>query len=319
MVLVVIPDDEPPVMTDSPALLRLRSEPGIDVVVMTSRPADETDLVRRIAGAHTAVSIRATSRFTYDVLVSSPELKHVAVWGTGTDNVDLVGARRLGIAVTNTPGTATDAVAEHALALLLALAKKVPELDARVRGGEWPRGMLTQVAGKTIGIVGTGAIGSRVAQLARGIGMRVIAWTLHPDEGRALELGVQYVNLETLLRDADVVSMHLRLSEETRGLIGASELSLMKPTALLVNTARGPLVDQAALVEALRSQTIGGAALDVFEEEPIPRDSPLLTLPNVIVSPHTAGTTAEALANGLNMTVDNILGFLAGRGENGVA
>ena len=319
MVLVVIPDDEPPVMTDSPALLRLRSEPGIDVVVMTSRPADETDLVRRIAGAHTAVSIRATSRFTYDVLVSSPELKHVAVWGTGTDNVDLVGARRLGIAVTNTPGTATDAVAEHALALLLALAKKVPELDARVRGGEWPRGMLTQVAGKTIGIVGTGAIGSRVAQLARGIGMRIIAWTLHPDEGRALELGVQYVNLETLLRDADVVSMHLRLSEETRGLIGASELSLMKPTALLVNTARGPLVDQAALVEALRSQTIGGAALDVFEEEPIPRDSPLLTLPNVIVSPHTAGTTAEALANGLNMTVDNILGFLAGRGENGVA
>ncbi len=306
-------------MTDSPALLRLRSEPGIDVVVMTSRPADETDLARRIAGAHTAVSIRATSKFTYDVLVSSPELKHVAVWGTGTDNVDLVGARRLGIAVTNTPRTATDAVAEHALALLLALAKKVPELDARVRGGEWPRGMLTQVGGKTIGIVGTGAIGSRVAQLARGIGMRIIAWTLHPDEGRALELGVQYVDLETLLRDADVVSMHLRLSEETRGLIGANELSLMKPAALLVNTARGPLVDQAALVEALRSQTIGGAALDAFEEEPIPRDSPLLTLPNVILSPHTAGTTAEALANGLNMTVDNILGFLAGRADNGVA
>jgi len=318
-VLVVIPDDEPPVMTDSSALLRLRNEPDIDVEVMTSRPSDETELARRIARAHTAVSIRATSRFTHDVLVSSPELKHVAVWGTGTDNVDLVAARRLGIAVTNTPGTATDAVAEHALALFLALAKKVPELDARVRGGEWPRGMLTQVGGKTIGIVGTGAIGARVAQLARGIGMRVIAWTLHPDEGRALELGVQYVDLETLLREADVVSMHLRLSEETRGLIGASELSLMKPTALLVNTARGPLVDQAALAEALRSQAIGGAALDAFEEEPIPRDSPLLTLPNVILSPHTAGTTAEALANGLDMTVDNILGFLAGRGENRVA
>ena len=319
MVLVVIPDDEPPVMTDSPALLRLRSEPGIDLEVMTSRPADETELTRRIAGAHTAVSIRATSRFTHDVLVSSPELKHVAVWGTGTDNVDLVAARRLGIAVTNTPRTATDAVAEHALALLLALAKKVPELDVRVRGGEWPRGILTQVGGKTIGIVGTGVIGARVAQLARGIGMRVIAWTLHPDEGRALELGVQYVDLETLLRGADVVSVHLRLSEETRGLIGANELSLMKPTALLVNTARGPLVDQAALLEALRSQAIGGAALDAFEEEPIPRNSPLLTLPNVILSPHTAGTTAEALANGLDMTVDNILGFLAGRAENRVA
>ena len=319
MVLVVIPDDEPPVMSDSPALLRLRSAPDIGVEVMTTRPADETELARRIAGAHTAISIRATSKFTHDVLVSSPELRHIAVWGAGTDNVDLDAARRLGIAVTNTPGTATDAVAEHSLALLLALAKRVPQLDIRVRGGEWPRGALTQVAGKTIGIVGTGAIGARMAELARGIGMRVLAWTLHPDEARALELGVRYVDLETLLREADVVTVHLRLSEETRGLIGNNELSLMKPTALLVNTARGPLVDEAALVEALRSQAIGGAALDVFEEEPVPRDSQLLTLPNVILSPHTAGTTAEALANGLNMTVDNVLGFLAGHAEHRVA
>ena len=318
MALVVIPDDEPPVMSDSPALLRLRGAPGIDVEVMTSRPADEAELAERIANAHTAISIRATSRFTHDVLVSAPELRHVAVWGTGTDNVDLDAARRLGIAVTNTPGTATDAVAEHALALLLALARKVPELDLRVRGGEWPRGMLVQLAGKTIGIIGTGAVGTRVAKLAKGIGMQVIAWTLHPDEGRALELGVQYVDLETLLREADVVTVHLRLSEETRGLIGANELSLMKPTALLVNTARGPLVDQAALVEALRSQAIGGAALDAFEDEPIPRGSQLLTLPNVILSPHTAGTTAEALDNGLNMTVDNVLGFLGGRAEHRV-
>jgi len=319
LTLVVIPDDEPPVISDSPALLRLRSAPDIEVEVMTTRPADETELARRIAGAHTAISIRATSRFTHDVLVSSPGLKHVAVWGAGTDNVDLDAARRLGIAVTNTPGTATDAVAEHALALLLALAKKVPELDIRVRGGEWPRGRLTQIAGKTIGIVGTGAVGARMAELARGIGMRVIAWTLHPDEGRALRLGLRYVDLETLLREADVVTMHLRLSEETRGLIGANELSLMKPAALLVNTARGPLIEQAALVEALRSQAIGGAALDVFDEEPVPRESQLLTLPNVILSPHTAGTTTEALANGLNMTVDNVLGFMAGHAEHRVA
>ena len=306
-------------MSDSPALVRLRNAPGIGVELMTTRPADEADLARRIGGAHTAISIRSTSRFTHDVLVSSPELKHIAVWGTGTDSVDLDAARRHGVAVTNTPGTATDAVAEHALALLLALAKKVPELDVRVRGGEWPRGMLTQVGGKTLGIIGTGAIGAAVARLARGIGMRVIAWTLHPDEGRALELGLQYVDLETLLREADVVSIHLRLSEETRGLIGTHELSLMKPTALLVNTARGPLVDQAALVEALRSQAISGAGLDAFEVEPLPRDSHLLTLPNVILSPHTAGTTAEALANGLNMTVDNVLDFLAGRAQHRVA
>jgi len=319
LALVVIPDDEPPVMSDSPALMRLRNAPGIEVELMTSRPTDEADLARRIAGAHTAISIRATSRFTHDVLVSSPELKHVAVWGTGTDNVDLNAARRQGIAVTNTPGTATEAVAEHALALLLALAKRVPELDVRVRAGEWPRGMLMQVVGKTIGIIGTGAIGARMAALARGIGMRVIAWTLHPDEARALELGVQYVDLETLLRKADVVSVHLRLSEETRGLVGTNELSLMKPTALLINTARGPLVDQPALVEALRNQAIGGAALDAFEDEPVPRDSQLLTLPNVILSPHTAGTTAQALANGLNMTVDNVLRFLAGRAEHRVA
>jgi len=305
-------------MSDSPALLRLRGVPGIEVAVMTDRPADEADLRGRISDAHTVLTVRATSKFTHDVLASASVLKHVAIWGPTADNVDLESARRMGIAVTRTPGTATDAVAEHALALLLSLAKKVPELDVRVRAGEWPRGMLTQVTGRTIGIVGTGAIGSRVARMARAIGMRVIAWTLHPDSTRALALGVQYVELGALLREADVVSLHARLSDATAGLIGAAELALMKPTALLVNTARGGLIDQAALVEALRNQAIGGAALDVFEMEPLPRDSELLTLPNVILSPHTASTTAEALDNGLNMAVDNVLAFLADRAENRV-
>jgi len=318
LVLVVIPDDDPPVMSDSPALLRLRGTPDLDVQVVTSRPADEADLERRIAGAHTVISVQPTTRFTHYVMVSSPVLKHVVVWGTGTDNIDLEAARRMGVTVTHTPRTATEAVAEHALALAMALARKVPELDARVRGGGWPLGLLTQLAGKTIGIVGTGAIGVRMAQIARGIGMHVIAWTSHPDDARARELGVQYVDLETLLRESDVVSLHTLLSDQTEGFIGTNELSLMKSTALLVNTASGPLVDEAALVEALRSRAIGGAALDVFAEEPLQQGNPLLTLPNVILSPHTAGTTSEAMDNGLNMTVDNVLSFLAGRAEHRV-
>ena len=320
MVRISIPDDHPPVISDSPALARLRaSEEMVEVVVWDSRPASEEEVLQRIEGAHTVINIRSSSRFTRHVLEGAPDLKHIAIWGTGTDNVDLDAARREGITVTNTPNTATVAVAEHCLALLLALARRVPELDARVRRGEWPRGLLTQLAGKTLGVIGTGAIGMRVAEIARGIGMKVIAWTRHPDHGWARAHGVTYLEFEGVLREADVVSLHLRLTDETTGVLGADQLALMKPTALLVNVARGGLVDEVALVEALRAGTIAGVALDTFAEEPIGQGSPLRSLPNAILSPHTAGTTAEALANGLEMVVDNVLDFLSGSVQHRVA
>jgi D-3-phosphoglycerate dehydrogenase len=309
---IIIPDDFPPVISGTPALQTMQAHG--DVTVYTSRPDTAEELIARIHGAHTVVNIRAYCKFTADVLRACPTMQHLAVWGTGTDNVDLQAARSLGITVTNTPNTATDAVAEQGLALLLAVARKIPTLDTQIKQGEWVRGMLTQVCGKTLGILGTGVIGLRMAQLGKGIGMHVIAWTLHPDPAKARAIGFRYVpTMAEVLRAADVVSLHLRYSPETEGIIGATELAMMKPTALFINTARGQLVDQQALYEALRDHRIAGAGLDVFAREPIDPQDPLLTLANVVLSPHTAGTTPEALMNGLNRCAANVAEFLEGR------
>jgi phosphoglycerate dehydrogenase-like enzyme len=316
--IIVIPDDFPPVISNAPALESLMTQGDVDLY--TSRPDSQDELSRRIRSAHTVVNIRAYCKFTAEVLNACPGLKHLAVWGTGTDHVDLAAARALGILVTNTPNTATDSVAEQGLALMLAVARKIPFIDAQVKRGEWVRGMLTQLAGKTLGILGTGAIGLRMAQLGKGIGMQVIAWTYHPDPAKATALGFRYLpTMAEVLQEADVVSLHLRYSPDTDRILGANELALMKPTALFVNTARGQLVDQKALYEALHDWKIAGAGLDVFEQEPIDPHDLLLTLPNVVLSPHTAGTTPEALMNGLDLCAANVEAFLAGRVQNRVA
>lgn len=314
---IIIPDDFPPVISGTPALQTMQAHGN--VTIHTSRPETQDELIARIREAHTVVNIRAYCKFTAEVLQACPYLKHLAIWGTGTDNVDLAAAQAAGIVVSNTPNTATDAVAEQGLTLLLAVARKVPSLDAQVKRGAWVRGMLTQVCGKTLGILGTGAIGRRMAQLGIGIGMSVIAWSYHPNQAAAQSIGFRYMpTMADVLRQADVVSLHLRYTPETEGIIGAQELALMKPTAIFVNTARGQLVDQQALYTALRDGTIAGAGLDVFVQEPMAADDPLLTLPNVVVSPHTAGTTPEALMNGLNLCAANVVAFLQGQVQHRV-
>jgi phosphoglycerate dehydrogenase-like enzyme len=253
------------------------------------------------------VNIRSSSQFGEAVFAASPRLRLISIWGTGTDNVDLGAASRRGIAVTNTPGVAAHSVAEHALALMLAVARNIPRLDAAVRGGEWRRGQSMELRGKTLGIVGLGAIGRAFARLGQGIGMRVIAWTVHPDPS----LGFALVDRDELFRTADVVSLHVRLTPEMRGMVGRRELELMKPSAILINTARGALVDEGALVEALSTGRITGAGLDVFETEPLPAEHPLTAFSNVVLTPHCAGITPEALENGLRMAVENVLKFAA--------
>jgi D-3-phosphoglycerate dehydrogenase len=315
--LVVVPDDFPPVFADSAALMRLRRRAHLEIRVFTSRPRDEADLIERTSEAHTILGIRSSTRFTHAVIEAATRLKHIALWGTAVDNVALDAARRAGVAVSSTPQTATTTVAEHALALALALARRVPELDARIREGDWPGGRITQLAGKTMGVVGTGAVGMRLAELAHGIGMEVLLCPMHGDEDTKAESErapwARVVGLEELLRASDVVSAHARLSPQTEHLFSTDEFALMKPTALFVNTARGRLVDEVALAEALRNDTIDGAALDVFEHEPLPQQSPLRHLPNVILSPHTAAAANEALNAGLNMAVDNVIAFLEAR------
>jgi phosphoglycerate dehydrogenase-like enzyme len=307
---IVVPDDAPPVLGPSQAWLQF---PGREAIpYFDSLPGTEERLLDRIAGAEVVINIRSSTRFTAPVFERAPSLRLLSLWGTGTDNVDLEAAVRHGVTVTNTPGVAATSIAEHALALMLAAARRIPRLDAQTRAGDWPRGQMTQLHGKTLGIVGLGAIGRKFARLGQGIGMRVIAWTMHPDPS----LGFALVDLDDLLQLSDVVSLHLRLSDQTRGFLGAREIALMKPSAILINTARGPIVDEASMIDALRTNRLAGAGLDVFDTEPLPVGHAIAALPNVVLSPHAAGITVEALEAGLQMALDNVSNFVAGRPTN---
>ena len=307
---IVVPDDYPPVLGPSAAFQALRGRAEVDY--HASLPAAPGVLVERIGNAEAVINIRSSIEFGADVFAACPKLKVLSLWGTGTDHVDLEAARQHGVSVTNTPGVSAVAMAEHALALMLAVAREIPRIDAKTRQGAWPRGFVTQLHGKTLGVVGLGAIGLQTARIARGIGMQVLAWTRHP-AGKPLEgTGVELVALDELYRRSDVVSLHVRLAPETRGMVGRREFALMKDSAILVNTARGPVVEEAALVEALESGSIRGAGLDVFDTEPLPEDHALSAIPNVVMTPHAGGVTAEALEAGLRMAIDNVFAALAG-------
>jgi D-3-phosphoglycerate dehydrogenase len=302
---IVVPDDFPAAITGTSAERALRSLG--DVTIHTERGADqEAELIRRIRDADVVLNIRGYTRFSGAVLAACDRLRLISIWGTGTDNIDFAAARTRDVAVTNTPGVNAHAVAEHTIALMLAVARRLPSMDRGVRGGEWPRGTLVQLEGKTLGIVGLGAIGSRVATLAAAFGMNLLASTLDEDAGRSAAVGARHVPLETLLTESDFVSLHLRLSERTTKYIDRAKLALMKPSAFLINTARAGLVDREALLEALRESRIAGAGLDVFHEEPVRAGDSLLALPNVVVTPHNAGSTPEVIERGLLQAVQNI-------------
>ena len=303
MPLIVIPDDAPPVMSLSDASGQLRD---CEHRLYATLPADARELVARIADADAVINIRASTRFTADVLAECPELRLLSIWGTGTDHVDLRAARARGITVTNTPAVSAVAVAEHTVSLMFAVARQTVNVDRAVRAGEWPRAMVQQLHGKTLGVIGTGAIGREVVRLGAGIGMKVIAWSFNQRGD------YPWVTLEDLFRRSDVVSVHVRQSPETLGMIRAEHFAMMKPGAIFINTARGRIVVEKDLIEALRSNRIAGAGLDVFETEPLPMDSPLRLLPNVVLTPHAAGITREATEAGLAMAIDNVLAFRAG-------
>jgi phosphoglycerate dehydrogenase-like enzyme len=310
--VIVVPDDFPSVFQGSAAQERAKALGAVRV--FSERGADQDqELIRRIGDARVAINIRAHARFSDGVFVACPALKMVSVWGTGTDNIDLHAAGMRGVTVCNTPGVNAFAVAEHALTLMLAVARKIPAIDREMHAGKWPREMLTQLLGKTLGVFGMGTIGSRVASLGRAIGMDVLAWSARGDEGRIRATGARAATKDDILRQADVVSLHVRLAEGTRGFIGRKELAMMKPSAILVNTGRGALVERDALIAALREGKLLGAGLDVFHQEPLAPDDPILTLPNIICSPHNAGQTPEVVRDGLLRAVANVEHFLAGK------
>jgi D-3-phosphoglycerate dehydrogenase len=314
---ISIPDDAPPVLRSSAVWAELAAH-GIDY--HDSLPGSEERLTERIANAEVVLNIRASSKFGERVFAACPRLRLLSLWGTGTDHVDLAAAARHGVTVCNTPGVSAVSIAEHALALLLAVARHIPQLDAATRAGAWPRGQSIELLGKTCGVIGLGAVGRQFARLAAAIGMRAVAWTMHPQRHPDVALpDVELVELDELYRGSDVVSLHLRLSPETTGFLGAAQFALMKPSAILINTARGKIVDEAALVDALANGRIAGAGLDVFAVEPLPPAHPLTRLANVVLSPHCAGITPEAMEAGLRLSVENIRAFLDGRPQNVVA
>lgn len=241
-----------------------------------------------------------------------PRLKVISVRGVGYDGIDVAAASERGVTVTITPGCVDDAVAEYTLGLMIAVARGVLRADEHLRAGRWTVVVGSELKAKTLGIVGLGGVGRAVARRASlGFGMRVLAHTRHPDSRAAADVGVELASLETLVSRSDFITLHLPLSEATRGLIGPREFGLMKKSVYLINTARGAIVDEAALYEALSTKRIAGAALDVFSDEPL-RGSPLLSLDNVILTPHMAGYTDASIIRANRAALHNALCVLQG-------
>jgi D-3-phosphoglycerate dehydrogenase/(S)-sulfolactate dehydrogenase len=290
---------------------RLRDEGFETVHRPLLGPRTEDQLIELLRGVEGAIA--STDSFTARVLNASPQLRVISRTGVGYDAIDLDAATARGIVVCNTPGVNRHAVAEWTLALMLYCARNMGANMAEVRRGGWRRSHGVDLAGKTLGIVGLGTIGKEVAQRARAFEMTILACDVAEDAQFAEEHDVRYVPMNRLLTESDFVTLHLFLDAGSRHLIDAARLALMKPTAYLINTSRGGVVDTRALYEVLRGQRIAGAALDVFEEEPLAPDSPLRELDNLYLSPHTAGSTRDARARSGALAAENLIRALQGR------
>ncbi len=288
-----------------------------DVVVWPKKDISREDLLRQVKGVSGIVSL-LTEKIDGEVMdASGTELEVVSNYGVGFDNIDLQEATKRGICVTNTPGVLTESVAEEAIALMLAVLRRIVEGDRFVRTGKykgWEPDLLlgTGLKDKELGIVGLGRIGRWTARMASALGMKIIYYNRHRDEEFEEEYGVTYHTLDQLLEQADVVSLSVPLTEETRHMIGERELKMMKPTAVLINTARGAVVHQEALIEALKEKWIAGAGLDVFEDESSIPES-LRSLPNTVLTPHIASSTVEARLAMARIVVENMNAGLEGR------
>ena len=310
--IIVIPGDQLPGFLLPPNLVRLRSYGDLRIFDPPLR--DLNEFVRRTEDA--AIIVSSTLEIPPETFGSLQKLKMIALPGIGTDLIPLEETEKRGIVVANIPNTTSYMVAEHAIALMLGVAKQLAYQTAAIRAGRWEDVGTLLLYGKTLGIIGTGGIGSQVARLGNAFGMHVIAWTAHPSLQRAEALGVSYAELDELLQDSDVIIICIPLTSTTQHLIGQREFGIVKPGVILVNVSRGKIVDQGALVSALNTGEVGGAGLDVFEEEPVPADSLLLKCKNLVLTPHVGGTTPEAIALTDSGVVENIIAFLEGRPQN---
>jgi D-3-phosphoglycerate dehydrogenase len=309
--IIVVPDDIGGSFQSAPNIERLRQIATVEI--HGSRPSDESDLIARVRNATVILSFRpAFTKFPKRVLDGAKDLRMVCISGTGVEDVAVSEATARRIAVANVPGPSNRAVAEHCLALLFAVARRIPAQDRAIRRGEWKAAQGIELGGKMLGIVGVSGISSELAPLARALGMQVISWSRNNDAARAAAIGSQAVPFDELIASADVISLHVRLNEETRGMLGSGQFARMKSGAILINTARGGVIDEAALIDALGSGRIAGAGLDVFAQEPLPAGHPFLTMDNVVMTPVSAWSTVDASTRMINQSVENVVQFVAG-------
>jgi phosphoglycerate dehydrogenase-like enzyme len=296
-----------------PCMHQLR---GCGELVAFRQPlSSPAQIIEALKDVQILIPIRERTQLAGPVLEALPNLEMISQTGGNTPHLDLEAATRRGIVVCTSQGSG-QSTAELTFALMLAVMRHIPQEHQALRAGQWQTSQGTGLQGKTLGIIGLGRIGSRVAHIAQAFGMRVLATGFTLTAERALAHGVRMAALEDLLARSDVVSIHLRLSDRSHKLIGRRELRLMKPTAYLINTARGPIVDEAALIDALRHHRIAGAGLDVFEQEPIQPTHPLLQLDNVVCTPHIGFVTRETYEQMLGGAVENILNYLDGNPTN---
>lgn len=282
-----------------------------EITVFTKPFAGPDEVAERLAGFDVVVAMRERTRFPAELLGRLPDLKLLVSTGVRNAAIDVQAARRLGIVVCST-GYIAYPTAEHTWALILAAARNLPAEVRSMRDGGWQVGVGMALHGKTLGLLGLGTLGAGAAKIGQVFGMETIAWSQNLTQEKASEHGVTAVSKEELFARSDVLSVHLVLSDRTRGLVGATELAAMKPTAILVNTSRGPIVDEAALVDALRRNEIGCAAIDVYDTEPLPADHPLRTLDNTVLTPHIGFVTRDLYEIFYRDAVEDIAAFQAG-------
>lgn len=293
---------------------KLRSLGNLEI--FKNPPKTPKELKERVRTAD--VVIVGWSHVTKSVIDSAKKLKMVSIWATTCHYADLKATAKKEIVVTHVPGYATEAVAEYAIALLLAAVRKLPLADVHVRKGDfdWRPFGGRELAGKTLGVIGTGAIGCRVAEIARAFGMEILGHDKYPNPKRAEKIGMKYVDLPTLLKESDVITLHVTLTPETEKLLGKKEIATMKNGAVIINTSQGKVIDEKAVIDALKSGKLSYAGLDVFGEEPPRKSNLLFKLDNTVLSPHVGFHTFEAAKRCTDICIDNIVKFLEGHPQN---
>ncbi len=309
MVRVAVLDDYQDVALNRADWSMLPSE--TQVQVFRDHLSDEKAVAERLQDFEIAVAMRERTPFPRPLLERLPKLRLLITTGMRNASIDVAAARDLGITVCGTGGLPSP-TAELTWGLILALLRQIPREDSATRAGHWQVSVGAGLRDKVLGMMGLGNLGSQVATVGKAFGMSVLAWSQNLTAERAAQFGATLVGKDELLSRSDIVTIHLVLSDRTRGLVGARELGLMKPTAYLVNTSRGPIVDEKALVQALQKGTIAGAALDVFDEEPLPLDHPLRRLENTVITPHLGYVTVETYKVFYGQAVEDIRAFLRG-------